>query len=209
MNKILDRQLIEILNQNGFADLYELEKVCIPKIKSGRDLLCVAKEGCGKTATIVISILQRLKKSVDDNPRALIVVPDIVQAIELKNEFSRLGSYTDLRVHTACENEKIDDQKDRIYMGSDVVIGTTKRLNQIYSLYALDLSGVKMFVIDDAEEVLKNATYAQMIRLSQGPTKTQHVVFASKMTDWIERYADKTLNAQEVIEIDDEPITEE
>jgi superfamily II DNA/RNA helicase len=209
MNKILDIQLVEVLQRNGFTDFSELEKICLPKIKSGNDLLCVAGKGCGKTVTLVLSILQRLKKSLNDNPRALIVVPDIARATELKNEFARLGDYTDLRVNLACENEKIDDQKDRIYMGSDVVIGTTKRLNQIYSLYALDLSGVKIFAIDDAEETLRNPTYAQIIRLSQGPNKTQYLVFASKMTDWIERFSEKTMNVQEVIEIEDATLSEE
>jgi len=209
MNKILDSQLVEVLNQNGFAGLFELEKICMPKIKSGHDLLCVAGNGCGKTVSIVLGVLQRLKKSLNDTPRALVIVPDIARATEMKNEFTRLGCYTDLRVHLACENEKIDDQKDRIYMGSDVVIGTTKRLNQIYTLYALDLSGVKIFAIDDAEDVVKSMSLSQVIRLSQGPTKTQFLVFAGKMTEWVERFAEKAMNVQEVIEIDDDPIIED
>jgi ATP-dependent RNA helicase RhlE len=209
MNKILDSQLVEVLQRNGFTDFFQTEKICLPKIKSGNDLLCIAGKGLGKTSTIVLSVLQRLKKSLNDNPRALIIVPDIVRALEMKNEFSRLGGYTDLRVHMACENEKIDDQKDRIYMGSDVVIGTAKRLNQIYSLYALDLSGIKIFTIDDAEETLQNATYAQIIRLSQGPAKTQYLIFGTKMTDWIHRFSEKTMNVNEVIEIDEESLKEE
>ena len=151
-----------------------------------------------------MSVLHRLKKSFDDNPRALIIVPDLARAMEIKNEFSRLGGYTDLRVHLACENEKIKDQKDRIYMGSDVVIGTTKRLNEVYSLYALNLSIVKIFAIDDAEEVVRNELYAQIIRLTQGPTKTQYLVFAGRMTDLIDRFAGKIMNVREVIGIEDE-----
>ena len=204
MKKILDHQLVEVLIRNGFTDLFELEKICIPRIKSGHDLLCVAHDGCGKTVSIVLGILQRLKKSLNDTPRALIIVPDIARATEMKNEFTRLGRYTDLRVHLACENEKIDDQKDRIYMGSDVVIGTTKRLNQIYSLYALDLSGVKVFAIDDADDVMKSMNLSQVIRLSQGPAKTQFLVFAGRMTEWVDRFAEKAMNVQEVIEIDED-----
>ena len=96
--KILDIQLVEVLNRNGITYFSELEKICLPKIKSGRDLTCVAGKGSGKTFTIVLSILQRLKKSLNDNPRAIVIVPDISRAMELKNEFSRLGDYTDLRV---------------------------------------------------------------------------------------------------------------
>lgn len=203
MDQLLDIQLLEFLKKNGFTDFSLLEKLCIPKIKSGLDLMCIAPSGCGKTVTIVSIVLHRLKKSMGDNPRALIVVPDTARAIAMKSEFIRFGGYTDLRVNLACENEKISDQKDRIYMGSDVVIGTPKRLNQIYSLYALNISGVKIFAIDDAEEVIRSENYSQTIRLSQGPTKTQFLVFAGRMTELVGRYCDKTLVNQEVIEMEE------
>lgn len=203
INEKLDIQLIESLEENGFTASTELEQVCIPKIKSGRDLLCVGAKGSGKTTTIVVSVLQRLKASLDDNPRAVIVVADKDRALSMKNEFDRLGEYTDLRVHTACEDEKINDQKDKIYMGSDVVIGTAKRLNQIYSLYALNLGVVKIFAIDDAELVIKSTNYPQIDRLSESLPKAQRLVFAQELTEWIERYAQEFMNVQEIIEIEE------
>jgi len=204
MNKILDTQLVEKLIQNEITEFSELEQLCIPKLKSGRDLICAAANGSGKTFTIVVGILQQLKKPIGDNPRAVIVVPDVDRALKMKNEFLRFGKHTNLRIHTACENEKIDDQKDQIYMGSDVVIGTIKRLNQIYSLYALNLSSMKIFVIDDADEIIRGMNYPQFIRLSEAPAKSQHVVFASQINEWIERFAEETMNVQEIIEFDDE-----
>ena len=141
----LDIQLLESLEENGLIESTGLQHACIPKIKSGRDVICMADNGTGKSTTIVISVLNKLKASLDDNPRALIVVADKEKAAAMKSEFDRLGSYTDLRVHTACDDGKINDQKDEIYMGSDVVIGTAKRLNQIYTLYALNLTVLKIF----------------------------------------------------------------
>ncbi|MBL7970830.1 MAG: DEAD/DEAH box helicase [Prolixibacteraceae bacterium] len=210
INEKLDIQLIETLKENGFTESTETEQICIPKIKSGRDLLCVAGDGSGKTATLVVSVLQRLKASLDDNPRAVIIVPDKERASAMKSEFERLGEYTDLRIHTACEDEKIDDQKDKIYMGSDVVIGTPKRLNKIYSLYALNLGAVRIFAIDDAELVIKSVNYPQIDRLAESLPKAQRVVFASQLTEWIERFAEEFMNVQEVIEIEEaEPENEE
>ncbi len=203
INEKLDKQLLESLKDNGFTESTELQRVCIPKIKSGRDLLCLAGEQSGKSTAIVVSVLQRLKASLDDNPRAIIVVADALKAHALKDEFERLGQYTDLRVYTACEDERIDNQKDRIYMGSDVVIGTAKRLNEIYSLYALNLSVVKIYAIDDAELVIKSINYPQIDRLSESISKGQRVVFASHLTDWIERFADEFMDVQEIIEIEE------
>jgi len=203
INEKLDKQLLESLKENGFTESTELEQVCIPRIKSGRDLLCIAGKGSGKSTTIVVSVLQRLKAELEDNARAVIVVADKERALEMKNEFSRLGEYTDLRVHTACDDEKIDVQKDKIYMGTDVVIGTAKRLNQIYTLYALNLGVVKIFAIDDAEQVIKNLNYLQLDRLARSLPKSQKVVFAETLTEWVDRFANEFMNNEEILEIEE------
>ena len=199
----LDIQLLEVLKENGFAESTELEKICIPRIKSGHDLLCIAGKDTGKTTTVVVSILQRLKSSLEDVPRAVVIVPNKERGAEMKAEFDRLGQYTDLRVNMACDDEKIDIQKDKIYMGSDVVIGTAKRLNLIYSLYALNLSSVKIFAIDDAESVIKSINYLQIDRLSESMPKAQKILFAGVHTEWLERFSNHFMNNQEVIEIED------
>ena len=203
INEKLDKQLIEVLKENGFTESTKLEQICIPRIKSGHDLMCIAPKGAGKTATIVVSVLHRLKASLNDVPRAVIVVPNKDIALEMKAEFERLGEYTDLRVNTACDNEKIDDQKDKVYMGSDVVIGTPKRLNLLYSLYALNLSAVKIFAIDDAESVIKSINYLQIDRLTESIPKAQKIVFAGELTEWLERFSNEFVNIQEVIEIEE------
>ena len=203
INEKLDIQLLEVLKENGFTESMSLEQICIPKIKSGRDLLCIAPNGSGKTTTIVVSVLQRLKSSLDDNPRAIIVVQNKERALEMKAEFERLGEYTDLRVQTACDDEKINDQKDKIYMGSDVVIGTAKRLNQVYTLYALNLGVVKIFAIDNAETVIKSINYTQIDRLSESMPKAQHVIFATQMNEWIDRFANTFMNVQDIIVIEE------
>lgn len=200
----LDIALLESLEENGLTESTALQHLCIPKIKSGRDLACVADDETGKTTTIIISVLQKLKASLDDNPRAIIVVPDSDSANKIKEEFIRLGEYTDLRIHTACEDGKLNDQKDEIYMGSDVVIGTAKRLNQVYSLYALNLSMVKILAIDDAELVIKSINYLQIDRLAESLPKAQKLVFSSDVNDWVIRFANEFMNVQEFIEFEGE-----
>jgi len=203
INEKLDVQLIESLKENGFLESTEVQQVCIPRIKSGRDLVCIAGKGSGKSVSIVVGVLQRLKAEQGDNPRAVIVVADKERALVMKNEFSRLGEYSYLRVHTACEDEKIDVQKDKIYMGTDVVIGTAKRLNQIYTLYALNLGDVKIFAIDDAELVIKNLNYLQLDRLARSLPKSQKIIFAQTLSEWVDRFANEFMNNEEIIEIEE------
>lgn len=201
--KKLDPQLQESLLENGFAEPTELEQICIPKIKSGRDLVCIAGDETGKTTTIIVAVLQKLKASLDDNPRAIIVVANSDAANKIKEELDRLGSYTDLRVHTACEDGKLDDQKDRIYMGSDVVVGTAKRLNQLYTLYALNLTMAKILAIDEADTVLKSVNYQLFDRLAESVGKAQKLIFATQTTDWIDRFAGEFMNVDEFVEFEE------
>jgi superfamily II DNA/RNA helicase len=79
-------------------------------------------------------------------------------------------------------------------------------LNQLYSVYALNLTMTKIFAIDDAEEVIKSVNYPQFDRLSESMPRAQKLIFASHVTDWIDRFANEFMNVQEIIEIgeDDE-----
>ena len=95
INEKLDIGLVNVLKENGFTESTELEKICIPRIKSGHDLLCVAPKGSGKTSTIIVSVLQKLKASLNDVPRALIIVPNKECGAEMKAEFDRLGRQID------------------------------------------------------------------------------------------------------------------
>jgi superfamily II DNA/RNA helicase len=91
-----------------------------------------------------------------------------------------------------------------------VVIGTAKRLNQIYSLYALNLTGLKIFAIDDADQVIKSINYLQIDRLAESIPKAQKIVFTTQMTDWISRFSAEFTNVEDVIDFeDDEPIKSE
>jgi ATP-dependent RNA helicase RhlE len=200
----LDIQLLESLQENGLTESTGLQHLCIPKIKSGRDLICIAGDGTGKSTTIVICVLQKLKAMLDDNARAIVIVRDAESAQILQSEFERIGAYTDLRVQTACEDGKLNDQKDEIYMGSDVVIGTAKRLNQIYTLYALNLTMVKILAIDDAEVVIKSINHSLTDRIAESLPKSQKIIFSTAMNDWIARFADEYMNIQEFIEYEDD-----
>lgn len=197
--KKLDEHLASAIADAGYETPTILEKKCISKIKSGADLVCIAPENSGRTTTIVISVIQKLKAALNDVPRALIFVRDEEQAQLMKEQFKLLlGKNCDLRVFTAHEKRKIEDIKDYIYAGSDVVIGTSKRLGLLYSSNGINLNDLKMFIIDDADLIMRHEILSQVDRLSDVVTKTQHILFASRVTERIERFAEKFMNVSEI-----------
>jgi superfamily II DNA/RNA helicase len=151
----------------------------IPKIKSGADLTIIAPEGSGKSTALVIALIQQLKRAIDDVPRAIVMVADIEKASEMEAQFQQLGRYTNLRVYAATEQGAVQDQKDLIYAGLDILIGTPRRIHELVSISGISTMGLKHLVVDDAETVFQNRHHTVLHRIAGSVHKFQYIVFAS------------------------------
>lgn len=207
--KKLNAALSAALAQAGITEPTALQKLAIPRIKSGADLVCIAPEGLGKSTALVIGVIQRLTAALNDVPRALVIVDSKEKAIEIKEIFDILGKGTDLRVVCSDLDRKIEDQRDKIYKGCDVVVGTAKRMNELYSFSGLNLNDLKLFVVDDAELVMRQLITSQIDRLAGSIPKAQQLVFANQLTDRIDRYIDMFMSNPEVLDIDLDQESEE
>lgn len=132
--KKIHPELKEALERLKITEPLPFQKVLLPKIKGGASVFALAPpEGSGKTTTLVMSTLQKLKcEEFEDAPRALIFVKDKQAALDLKAEFDRFTFRMSVRTYCAYEEQGMDDQRDDIYDGVDVVIATPKRLNRIF-----------------------------------------------------------------------------
>lgn len=202
--KKIDEHLLQAIEEYGFEKAYDLQKISISKIKSGADFICVADDNAGKSTTIVIGVIQQLKAELNDVPRAIIVVPEKEDAEKLKELFDKLGRHTDLRVHCVVPVRKLDDQRDMVYLGSDVLIGTSKALNDLYSHSGINVNDIKMLIIDDGEIVMRQHHISQIDRLTEIIKKCQLIIFANKITDRIDRYADLFMKDPEIMEFEEE-----
>jgi ATP-dependent RNA helicase RhlE len=199
----LNKKLATALLENGFEEPKPMQLKCIPKINGGSDLIGIGPKGCGKSSTIIITAIQKLGSAFEDAPRALIIVSDEVQALEMKEQFKLFSHNTDLRAEVAFEGGKIDAQTEAIYFGTDIVIGTAKRVLEIYFRKNFNLNKIKLFVIDDAEMVIKNGLQGQIDRLALSLPKCQHLVFANELNAKIERLIEKFIVAPIVVEIEE------
>nr|MBD3623468.1 DEAD/DEAH box helicase [Sunxiuqinia sp.] len=158
----------------------EVQTICIPKIKSGADLLVIAPEGYGKSTTIVIGVIQQLEEAFEEAPRAIIMVENKEKAFELEDQFQILGKDTNLRIFTVFDQGNLQYQKDTIYEGLDILIGTPKRINELLSTTGIPCTNLKLLVIDDAETIFPNRHHPVVYRISDGSIKIQCLLFANK-----------------------------
>jgi len=189
LKKLLPELVAGIVEAGFDKQPREIQSTCIPKIKSGADLLVIAGEDSGKSTTIVISIIQQLKAAEEEAPRAIIMAASKEKAFELEEQFKLLGSHTNLRTFTVFDKGILQYQKDMIYEGLDILIGTPVRINELLSNTGIPTTKLKILAIDDAETLFPNRNHPTAYRIADRTKKLQFLVFANK---WHEKFDDLT-----------------
>ncbi|MFT5820945.1 MAG: superfamily II DNA/RNA helicase [Crocinitomix sp.] len=196
--KKLNELLLEKIASLGLEEPTPLQKVLIPKIKSGANLFAVGAKGSGKTEALVISVLQRIQmQATGDNPIALIYAKDKEAVLALAARFNKYTEFSEMRIRTVFEEQNINQQKDEVYRGADVVITTPKRMSKLYFLNGINLMELQMIIVEDAEFLVGTSFHTHIDRISESIQKCQHIVFAEKYDSKLERLRDLFMrNAQ-------------
>lgn len=207
--KKINPSLSEALERAGITEPTEVQKKTFGTIKSGADCVIAAPDGMGKTTTIVINVIQRLEKAFEQSPRALVIVQDKAKVLEMEELFDKYTKHTDLRVYGVYEQGDLDYDKNQISVGIDVLIGTPGRLSDMFSSAGFDVNQLKMFILDDANIILKVRHDTKVMRMSDGITKTQRIFFTDEITERVESLADRIMIEPLFFEFDEDDDQEE
>ena len=161
----------------------------IPVIKSGANLFCTAPKDSGKTTTLILTTLQKLKcQAIGNAPRAVVLVENREKALELYDAFIKHTKYNSLRVYASYEQLHIDMQKSEIFEGIDILISTPKTMYKLMSLNGISTSQLKIFSIDDAEFLVQKSSYTAVMSITQSINKCQFVLYSEKMHPILKRF---------------------
>lgn len=200
--KKLIEPLRDILEHKGFEEPLAFQKKVLPKIKGGASMFVVAPEGSGKTTSIVLSVIQKLNgKALEDAPRVLIFVKNKQAALDLELKFNAFKRGTDLRVYCAYDEKRIDDQRDEIYVGTDIVIATPQRLNKIFYLNGINLNKLQMFIVEDAEFLLGNKNFSEVSRTPESIGKCQYLIFSKKFDKRFETWQETFMYNSQIVKL--------
>ncbi|WP_452224549.1 DEAD/DEAH box helicase [Lacinutrix chionoecetis] len=200
--KKLNPEILEALETNNFEAPTPIQKKVLPIIKGGANVFCIGKKDSGKTTAIIISVMQKLKsKAIGDAPRALILVETKADALKLKETFETFTKRTDLRIYAAYDEQTLEQQREEIYYGQDILIATPKRLNKLYLLNSLDLSQLKLYILEDAEFAEKGLYFAAINRIPESIDKCQYLVFAEKLSARLKRFEDTFMYRAQVVKV--------
>lgn len=201
--KKIDQGLQNGLIRNGLTEANELQEETFSTIKSGADAVIQSKKGSGKTTTIVLNVIQKLKKPFEESPRAIVFVEDKAQVIEMMALFNQLGKDNEIRVYGVHDKTDLDEDKNQISLGIDVLIGTANKLNAMFSTAGYNVNKLQLLVVDDADVLFKNRMDVPILRLSDSMPKMQKLFFCNQITEKIEIMADRIMIEPLFIEFDE------
>lgn len=161
----------------------------IPLIKSGANIFCIAPENSGKTTTLLLTTMQKLKcEELGTAPRSIILVGDNEKAKSLYETFNDYTRRTSLRVYHCDEKLHVDLLKSEIFEGTDILIATPQIINKLLLLNGVNVTQLKLFCVDDAEFLSQKTPLSNIMAITQSLTKCQFVIYSDKMYPFLKRF---------------------
>jgi len=203
----LDAAILRAVADHGYDTPTPIQAQAIPVVLARRDLMAAAQTGTGKTAGFVLPILQLL--SQDSNlsvkrfkPRALVLAPTRELAIQVQESVKTYGKHLKLRSTPIFGGVGIGPQTRILKAGVDIVVATPGRLLDHVNQRGIDLSGIEILVLDEADRML-DMGFIRDIRkiLALLPKKKQSLLFSATFSDEIRGLATGLLDNPASVEV--------
>jgi superfamily II DNA/RNA helicase len=137
----------------GIENAFPIQELTIPIALTGADLIGQARTGTGKTLAFGVPLLDRIDIG-GDVVQSLVVVPTRELCIQVAGDLTRAGADRGVRVTAIYGGRAFEPQLDALRKGVDVVVGTPGRLLDLARQGHLQLGGVRILVLDEADEML-------------------------------------------------------
>jgi superfamily II DNA/RNA helicase len=193
----LSEPILRALHDKGYLRPTPIQAQAIPTVLMGRDVLGCAQTGTGKTAGFTLPLLDILSgsRSRARMPRSLILEPTRELALQVAENFVAYGKYLKLNHALLIGGESMNDQKEALAKGVDVLIATPGRLIDLFERGGLLLTDVRVLVIDEADRMLDMGFIPDIERIvAMLPRTRQTLFFSATMAPEIRRLADAFLD---------------
>jgi ATP-dependent RNA helicase RhlE len=175
--------LLRALSEQGYAEPTPIQAAAIPVVLEGVDLLAAAQTGTGKTAAFSLPLLQHLstgKATMTRRPRALVLTPTRELAAQVHDNLRAYGKHLRISSTTIFGGVSMGPQMQALRRGVDIVIATPGRLIDHMQQRSVDLSGVEVLVLDEADRMLDMGFLPALKRiLSALPRQRQTLLFSA------------------------------
>jgi len=204
----LSKKVLQAVSDMGFEEPSPIQSQTIPLVLEGHDVVGQAQTGTGKTAAFGIPTIEKI---VDGSRhiQALVLTPTRELAIQIAEEFNKIGKYKRVKTLPIYGGQSIDRQIRSLKFGVQIVVGTPGRLLDHVRRNTIKLENVQTLILDEADEMLDmgfvDDIEAILEQLSSEDRQT--LLFSATMPGPIAKIAGKYMNNPKTITISRENLT--
>lgn len=192
--------LLDNVTKSGYKVPTPIQKVSIPVITEGRDLMACAQTGSGKTAAFLLPILSSvLDQTINleiGKPHAVIVSPTRELAIQIFNEARKFAFKTLIKIKILYGGTSVKYQNESITSGCHVLIATPGRLLDFVDRTFVTFEDTRFVVLDEADRMLDMGFADSMRKIMHHTTmraEHQTLMFSATFPEEIQRLAGEFL----------------
>ena len=198
----LRSELLRAVDDLGYREPSPIQERAIPRALAGKDLMCCAQTGTGKTAAFSLPILQKLAESEPANVRALVLVPTRELAIQVNRNITDYAKHLDLVSVTLYGGVDIKPQEMLLRHRADIVVATPGRLIDHIWRGNLDFRHTEYLVLDEADRMLDMGFIKDVREIVElVPKARQSMLFSATLDSEIQRLSKDMLKNPERIEV--------
>jgi ATP-dependent RNA helicase RhlE len=200
----LSAELLRAVHAQGYETATPVQHKAIPPILEGRDILAGAQTGTGKTAGFTLPLLQRLQENPSKSRkiRVLILTPTRELAAQVHESVQNYGRFLNFRSMEIYGGVSARPQIKRLRSGVDIVVATPGRLLDHLQQGDIDLSGIEILVLDEADRMLDMGFIRDIRKIvDRLPKKRQTLLFSATFSNEIRRLANDFLVNQKEIQV--------
>jgi len=200
----LSEALVRAVADAGYTQPTPIQSQAIPAVLAGGDLMAGAQTGTGKTAAFVLPILQRLEKPAEGKRRirALVLAPTRELAAQILESVQTYGVHSKAKATSVFGGVSIRPQIDELKRGVDILVATPGRLLDHVGQRTVDLSGIEVLVLDEADRMLDMGFMPDIRRiLAVLPARRQNLLFSATFADAVRTLAESLLRSPTHIQV--------
>jgi len=201
----LGPKVLQAVTEAGYETPTPIQAEAIPKALQARDILGIAQTGTGKTASFTLPMIDILSRgrARARMPRSLILEPTRELAAQVAENFETYGKYHKLSMALLIGGVSFSEQEKKLDRGVDVLIATPGRLLDHFERGKVLLTGVQVFVVDEADRMMDMGFIPDLERICKLlPFTRQTLFFSATMPPEIQRLTDTFLTNPVRIEVE-------
>ncbi|WP_405013877.1 DEAD/DEAH box helicase [Kitasatospora sp. NBC_01539] len=193
----MPKPLLAALAREGVTEPFPIQSATLPDALAGRDVLGRGRTGSGKTLAFGLSLLARTagKRAAARCPLALVLVPTRELAQQVTEALSPYAQALQLRIATVVGGMPIGRQANLVRRGTEVLVATPGRLDDLINRGDVDLSDVTVTVLDEADQMADMGFLPQVSKLlEQVAEGGQRMLFSATLDRNIDRLVRRFLD---------------